>query len=132
MKQINRRIYADKVTGQVLADTGEPFVMDYYIKPTVEDDFRAFKSLHGRDENEVILLELEIGQYARDFEESISYRVNPDTLSLEFSYPDPDTPEAPPIYQLPLTEQVAQLKAADLDNKEAIASLFEMMLTGGL
>jgi len=39
-------------------------------------------------------------------------------------------PPPEPVNQKPLSEEVEDLKKADLDNKEAIASLFEMLLGG--
>jgi hypothetical protein len=49
-------------------------------------------------------------------------------FSLEFSYPDPSDPEAPPVYQAPLSIVVAQLKESNLDTMSALADVFEMVL----
>ncbi|MGE7828886.1 hypothetical protein [Paenibacillus sp. NPDC093718] len=132
MKNIGNRIYFDKLTGEVIIQTGHRRVFDEYVVPTVEDDFRAFVKLSERNPETVGVLELEYGQYAQDFAESDGYQINPETLELEFFYRDPNDPEQPPVFQKPLSEEVEALKAADLDNKEAIALLFEMQLTGGL
>ena len=42
--------------------------------------------------------------------ESNGVRVNLVTKGLEFSYPDPSEPEAPPIYQAPLSKSVSLLE----------------------
>ena len=59
------------------------------------------------------MIQLEYGQYAQDFATCNGYRVNPDTLELEFSYPDPSQPEPQePVYQKPLSEEITDLKQA--------------------
>jgi len=127
MKNVGSRIYFDKLTGEVLIQTGHRRVLDDYEVPTVEDDFRVFNKLSERNPETVGVLELEYGQYAQDFAESNGYRVNPDTQELEFSYPDPNDPEAPPVFQKPLTQEIEELKQADIENKQAIAELTMMI-----
>ena len=127
--RIGPKIYFDKQTGTPIVTTAQ--VSGDVVNTTVEQDFMAFKALSERVPETVGMIQLEYGEYEMDFSESLSYRVNPETLELEFTYPDPNAPENPPVFVAPLTEQVAQLRAADLDNKEAIASLFEMVLMGG-
>lgn len=108
--QIGRRIYFDKATGNVIVDTGERG--GHVIETTVEHDFEVYTVLAERVRETVGVLELEYGQYAQDFESCNGYRVNPETIELEFSYPDPNDPEAPPVYQAPLSEQIGELKQA--------------------
>ena len=129
MNYVGRKIYFDKLTGNPLVNTGEHY--GNVLETTTEQDFEIYTALSERNPETVGLLELEYGQYADEFTQASGYRVNPETGTLEFSYPDPNAPEDPPVFVAPLTEQVAQLQAADLDNKEAIASLFEMVLMGG-
>lgn len=128
--QIGRKIYFDKVTGDVIQDTGER--SGNVRETTTAQDFAAYAKLAERVIEGVGMLQLEYRQYAQDFVECNGYRVDI-TLTppaLEFSYPDPNQPGQPPIYQKPLTEQIGEIKAADLDNKEAIVSLLEMSLGG--
>lgn len=127
--QVGRKIYYERSTGYVIVDTKER--SGDVRETTTEEDFARYKSLAERVPETVGCLQLEYGQFAQDFLECNGYRVIPETLELEFSYPDPNEPEPQePIYRKPLSEEVETLKAADLDNKEAIATLYEMMLGG--
>ncbi|GIP56174.1 hypothetical protein [Paenibacillus vini] len=126
--QIGRKIYYEKSTGFVIVDTRPR--SGNVRETTQEEDFANYTALAERVPETVGVIQLEYGQYEEDFAECNGYRVNLDTLELEFSYPDPSNPEQPPAYQKPLTEQIAELRASDLDNKEAIASLLEMTLGG--
>lgn len=122
MRHIGRKIYYDKITGLVLADTGEKY--GHVRDTTQEEDFQIYKSLSERNPETVGMIQLEYGQYAQDFRECNGYRVNPETQQIEFSYPDPDDLELQePIYQKPLSEEVADLK-------QAIAEL--TMILGGI
>jgi len=129
--KIGRKIYYDLQTGNVILDTGER--QGSVVQTTIEQDIQAYTVLSERNRETFDVLELEFSQYAKDFNESNGYRVNPETKDLEFSYPDPNLPpeEQPePVYQKPLSEEVEELKAEDLNNKEAIAELY--MLTLGV
>ena len=128
--EIGHKLYYDKETGVIVQHIWEASG-EWIVETSREKDFADFPALSERNPETVGLLELEYGQYADEFTQASGYRVNPETGTLEFAYPDPNAPEDPPVYRAPLTEQVAQLQAADLDNKEAIASLFEMVLMGG-
>ncbi|WP_438349944.1 hypothetical protein ACP8HI_04550 [Paenibacillus sp. FA6] len=135
MKTLNRRIYADKSTGIILVNTGEPRVMEGFDRPSIESDFESFTALQGRDPQSVIVIELEIGQYSEEFNTQILGRVNPDTLTLEFSYPDPSDPEPEvPVYQKPLSEQMKDLdmkmEEKDRENKTALFEIYSMLLGG--
>jgi len=110
--QIGRRIYYDIVTGNVLVDTEE---RQGSVRPTtVEQDIQTYYALHSRVRESYNYIELEFGRYAQDFAECNGYRIEPTTRQIEFSYPDDgiDGPSKPsePVYQKPLSEQVAQLQ----------------------
>jgi hypothetical protein len=107
MMKVGRKIYYDKMTGCVIVDTGERF--GAVRETTTEEDFQAYKALSERNPETVGMIQLEYGQYSQDFMECNGYRVNPETLEIEFSYPDPSQPE-PIIYQKPLSEEIADLK----------------------
>lgn len=126
--QIGRRIYYDKQTGNVILDTGER--QGAVVPTTVEQDFATYAALAARVPETVGVLELEFGQYAADFAACKGYRVDlsGETPTLVFSYPDPSDPEAPPVYQRPLSEQIEELRAENLTALEAIAELYEMFL----
>lgn len=110
MTRIGRRIYFDLSTGNVLVDTGER--AGFIVQATVEQDIATYKALSERNRETFDYIELEYGQYAADFQSCNGYRINPETKQLEFSYPDPNEPDAPPVYQKPLSEEVAETKQA--------------------
>jgi len=121
--RVGRRIYYDAV-GNVLVDTGER--QGNVRETTLEEDFQVFVALSERNPETVGVVQLEYGQYTQDFAACNGYRVNPATLELEFSYPDPSQPEPQePVYQKPLSEEVADLK-------QSIAELSMIIATGGL
>lgn len=127
--QIGRRIYFDKKTGNVIQDTGER--QGDVVEATPEQDIEVFRSLSERNRDTFDYIELPYGEYQQDFMDSQeNYRVNPETKELEFSYPDPNEPEAPQEFRKPLSEEVEKLKAEDLNNKEAIAELYLLSMGG--
>ncbi|WP_068782234.1 hypothetical protein [Paenibacillus sp. GM2] len=128
--QIGHKLYFDRVNGNVLVDTGER--SGFVRETTQEEDFAAYEALAERVPDTVGCLQLEYGQYSRDFAECNSYRVNLDTLELEFSYPDPgETEPTEPVYRKPLSIEVDELKASDIENKQAIAELTMMIAADG-
>lgn len=102
--QIGRRIYFDKESGNILVNTGEH--IGILQESTFERDIEVYKELSEKNRDTFDVIELEFGQYAKDFAECIDYRVNPETKQLEFSYPDPNNPEAPQVFRKPLSEAV--------------------------
>lgn len=129
--EIGRKIYYDKNTGVVVQHIPEA-AGPWIIETSREKDFIDFPSLSERNPDTIGLLQLEYGQYAEDFAETSGFRVNPDTLSLEFAYPDPSNPEQPPVYQPPLTAQVAELKAETAALNLAIIDVWETLAGGGV
>lgn len=84
--EIGRKIYYEKITGNVLLDTGE---RSGFVKETTqEEDFETYKVLTERVPETVGCLQLEYGQYTQDFAECSGYCVNPVTLEFEFTFPD--------------------------------------------
>lgn len=124
--RLGRKIYFDIITGNVILSIGE---MQGYVRATTpEEDIASFRRLSERIPETVGILQLEFGQYAQDFAECIAYRVNPETLELEFSYPDPSDPKPKgPIYHKPLSIEVAELMQDNLEIKQAIAELTMML-----
>lgn len=126
MNKIGRKIYYDKATGNVILDTGEK--MGAVVETTIDQDIATFTALSERNRDTFDVLQLEYGQYAQDFAECNGYRVNPETLELEFSYPDPNATESQePVYQKPLTEQLKE-------TQQAVAELTLLLATmnGGM
>lgn len=128
--KIGRRIFYEKETGNVILEIGE---REGFVTPTtVEQDIEMYKVLSERNRDTFDYIELEYGQYAQDFAESNGYRVNPETKELEFSYPDPNEPEAEPVYQKPLTVEVKEIKQAVADTNAMILELLEVIAMGGM
>lgn len=127
MNKIGRKIYFDKSTGNVILDTGE--MMGAVVETTVDQDFETYQALKERVRDTVGVIQLEFGQYAQDFAECNGYRVNPETLEIEFSYPDPNATEPQePVYQKPLTEQVKELEK----RQQIIQQALDDLLLGGM
>jgi len=107
--EIGKKIYYDVLTGEELVCTFER--KHGFRETTVEEDIAAYKELSERNRDSFDVIQLEYGQYAQDFRECNGYRVNPETKTLEFSYPDPnETEPSEPVYQAPLSEEVEQLR----------------------
>lgn len=126
MNKIGRKIYYDKATGNVILDTGE--MVGFVTPTTIDEDFETYKALKERVRDTVGVIQLEYGQYAADFAQCNGYRVNPQTLEIEFSYPDPNATEPQePVYQKPLTEQLKE-------TQQAVAELALLLATmnGGM
>lgn len=122
MNKIGRKIYYDKSTGNVILDTGE--MMGAVVETTVDQDFETYQALKERVRDTVGVIQLEFGQYAQDFAECNGYRVNPETLELEFSYPDPnETEQQEQVYQKPLTEQLKETQQAVAELTLLLATL---------
>ena len=112
MEKINvgKRIYYDKITGEVILNTGDK--QGVVIPMTAEQEIASYTALSERNRETFDVLELDYGEYAQDFAETNGYRINPDTKQIEFSYPDPnETEPSEPIYQEPLSAEVKLLKA---------------------
>lgn len=124
--KIGRRIFYDKLTGNVLTDTGER--LGAVIETTVEQDIAVYAVLSERNRDTFDYIKLEYGQYAQDFAECNGFRVNPVTKVIEFSYPDPNIPEQPLVFQKPLSEQIKELEQRTIATQEAV----DFLLMGGI
>lgn len=126
--KIGKRIYYDNQTGEVILDTGER--SGNVVPTTVERDNEVFKQLSERNRDTFDYIELEYGQYREDFLHATSYRVNPKTRELVFSYDKIDeVEETEPIYQEPLTEKVERLEKEQLITMTALVEKHEETLT---
>src|SRR5690554_4727536 len=134
MKGIRRRLYYDVNTGHILIEAGER--NRYVVETTVEQDIQTLKVISARVRQSYDYIQLDYDQCGKAFAESNGYRVNPATKELEFSYPDPNDEEPQePVYQLPLSKEVEELKKRI---KLQDATMEELMfvvlpkLTGGI
>ena len=127
-----RIIFYDVISGDVIVDTGESLINPKTQK-TIEEEIQTYTELSNRNRGSFDYIELDYGEYRQDFIESGGvFRVNTELKTLEFQYPDENTPEEPKPYRAPLSEEVDKLKAEDLNNKEAIADLYIMTMMGGM
>lgn len=124
---IGRRLYYLKTTGEVIQDTGER--TGWVVETTVEQDFATYLALQELVPDTVGMIQLEYGAYDADRAEGgIITRIDLDKLEPLFAYPDPVDPETPQEPSPALSKEVDALKQADVQNKEAIAALYEMQL----
>ena len=124
MVTIGRKIYYEKTTGVVLYDTGER-VGENIVDSTVEEDFKYALELRNKDPENVGVLKLEPHQYNQEFAECVAYRVNPDTLEMEFGY---RYGEQPSEYDEPFSKKIAQLAER---SKAVEDALLQMMIEKG-
>ena len=111
MSQIGKKIYYEKDTGNIILVTPEQ--SGGAVESTIDQDFEKYEVLKQRVRDTVGVIQLEYGQYEQDFAQCNDFRVNPQTLELEFSYPDPNATEPQePVYQKPLTEQLKEMRQA--------------------
>jgi hypothetical protein len=129
LAKIGTKIYYDKATCNVLVRTSE--MENGVVETTLEEDMEVFEELKGRAIDSIGLIQLEYGQYQQDFfESSGNFRINPDTLELEFSYPDPNEPDAPQVFQKPLTEQIKQLEQQTQQVNDDLSAFMDFVLGG--
>jgi hypothetical protein len=124
------RAYYDKLTGNGLICYA--FTNELYRIPTFEEDYQSFIDLSKRNADTIGWIDFENGEYYQDFMQSNAFRVNPQTLELEFSYPDPNATEPQePVYQKPLTEQIEELRQENITTLLALTEVYEMIIGGG-
>lgn len=137
--QIGRKLYYDKLTGNIIVDTGE---MSGDVRAyTISQDITNYKVLSQRERSTFDVLELDYGQYAEEFATGKSFRINPTTKKLEFSDALPIEPGIPPTPK-PISEKFEELEALwlydsmmkDLAIEEANAMqadlMYQLMLKG--
>lgn len=111
---MKNRFYYDKVSGDVF------FVNNMYTTTTKERDLEVFPILTERNIETYDYIDVSQNQYTQNFAECTGYRVDVVTKTLVFSYPDPNNPEAPPVYQKPLTEQISEVKTELKNTQDAV------------
>ncbi|MDT3416186.1 hypothetical protein QO009_002054 [Brevibacillus aydinogluensis] len=110
MKTIGRKIYYDKLTGNVLVDTGER--AGFVRETTQEEDFQTYAALAERIPETVGCLQLEYGQDSDKFAKYL-YRVDPNTQTIIWDLTEP-------------TASLEQVKAAKIDflNTECTKAIY--------
>jgi hypothetical protein len=122
VEPIKRRLYFD-------SDGFVFFQLDLFGETTIEKDISDFKALSERNRDTFDVLELPFGAYQQDFAECSGYRVNVETKELEFSYPDPNAPQVPPVFQKPLSEQIKEQKQYTQQLNDDLMSLSDYVTT---
>jgi hypothetical protein len=119
--QVGRRIYYDLLTGNIILDKGE--MQGSVVATTVDQDFFSFLELKQRDKATVGVKELAFGEFAQDFATCNGVRVDLTTKELVFSYPS-ESNELP-VFQKPITEQVAEVKAQLVQQNEDLQGFMD-------
>lgn len=114
------------MTGNAIVDIGEREGL--VVATTTEQDIAIFNELSERNRDTFDVLELDFGAYSQDFAECNGYRVNVETKTLEFSYPNSNEPTAEQPYQAPLSEEVKQLELAQSVTDTTLLELMESLL----
>ncbi|MFX3631841.1 MAG: hypothetical protein ACE3L7_07150 [Candidatus Pristimantibacillus sp.] len=124
--EVGKRVYYELLTGNIFLITPE-MKGEGILQPTPEQDKALYLALADKNEDAYSFIDLEYGQYTQDFMECNGFRVDlTGEPTLVFSYPDPAEPEAPPVYQKPLTEKVAEL---EIQNNELMLAVAELAVT---
>jgi hypothetical protein len=93
------------------------------VQTTVDQDFFTFLELKQRDRATVGVLNLDFGENAQDFATCNGVRVDLTTKELVFSYPS-ESNELP-VFQKPITEQVAEVKAQLVQQNEDLQGFMD-------
>ncbi|MBY0023739.1 hypothetical protein J2W97_000882 [Paenibacillus jamilae] len=121
--KIGSKVYWRKSSGEVILITPE-IESEYARETTKEDDMGFYPQLKGFDPAQVDVLQLTYRQYYEDFQRAKSYIVNPDTGKMEFIYIDDNGGETP-TPQVPLTDQLSELKARQASTEAALLTFMD-------
>lgn len=124
---IGAKIYYDKSTGSVIVNTGER--SGDVIETTKEQDFVSYIQLTERNPDSVGMVHLDYGSYAADQQAGgIITRIDLNTLTPMFTYPDPKQPEDPIDPQKPLSEEIKEVK----ERQDIMQDALDALLMGGM
>lgn len=113
-----RRLFANKVTGALILDTGE--FDDIPVISTVDEDFETYPVLAGFNREAVTIIDLDYEELKQDFREGRLKGIDPITKELLFEYYDPSTPGEVTPPQPALSVQVKEL--ANIIEKQSLTS----------
>ncbi|RAP29171.1 hypothetical protein C2W64_04118 [Brevibacillus laterosporus] len=125
MQIIGRKIYFDRVTGNVLVDTGER--AGAVRETTLEEDFQTYVALSERVTTTVDCLQLEYGQYSDNFSKGYSYHINAETGEIVWNLTPPQVEERE--REKTLQEKVESLEKERQTLQLAVTQLYETNLS---
>lgn len=128
---IPKRIYFDRVDGNVFFETNEMLDVMGISKPTIEDDIRTFKVLSDRNRETFDVIELPIGGYVEDFREGRLIGVDLEKRIPIFEYSNPQNPNSPFVPDKPLSVKVQELEIAQAQTNTSLLELMELVVLGG-
>lgn len=132
MHKRKRKLFYDIYNGSAIQIVDGDIVYGDIRETSTDRAFEIYTKLAERTKDSVKVLELEYDDYLQDFVEGEWVGIDLDSNKLLFYYPDPNAPAPPePVYQPPLTEQVAQLKAETSALNLAIIDVWETLAGGG-
>jgi DNA repair exonuclease SbcCD ATPase subunit len=111
--EVGMKIYFEKATGNVVVNTGEQ-VGRLVVETTEDQDFATYKALAERVRDTIGVVKLKYGQFRREFAECNGYRVNPETETLEFTYPG-EVPAEVLIKRIEMVEEESAKTVQDLE-----------------
>lgn len=111
--KIGRKLYYDKQTGQAILLTEEQN-SQFAVESTKEQDFARYRELMGRNPESVEVLQLAYGQYRGDFEKATSFRVNPQTKTVEFELPEAFQSHEATIQELRIAKATLEVENSQL------------------
>jgi hypothetical protein len=123
MQNVGRKIYYDKLTGNVLVDTGE--MSGDVRETTIEEDFAVYTVLSGRNPSTVGCLRIPYGQ-DRDKFARYAYHVDPATEKIVWDLTPPQQEEE--RRKQTLEQIVAQLERENIDLMLALTQVYEELL----
>lgn len=129
MVQIGRKLYYEKITGNVLVDTGE---RAGDVRETTEtEDFAIYSELIGRNPQAVGCIRIAYG-HDRDKFGKYSFHIDPATEKIVWDLTPPQQEEEQ--RKQTLEEKLSQLESENLDLMLALTQVYEDLLaikTGG-
>lgn len=119
--KIGRKLYYDKLTGNIIIDTGEK--QGHVVETTIAQDFQTYRELKERVCETVGCLKLEWGQYKTEFLTCTGFRINLNTKEIEFDF----TPEQNEENEQKknLQEQIQQLTQENLELRTKLETTAE-------
>ncbi|XOS90938.1 hypothetical protein ACLMAB_19500 [Brevibacillus laterosporus] len=87
MQTIGQKIYFDKVTGNILVDTGE--LAGAVRETTLEEDFQTYVVLSERVKTSIGCIQLEYGQFTDNFSKGYAYHINAETNEIVWNLTPP-------------------------------------------